>query len=216
MLPFTHEQFLAVFASYNVAIWPAQAIAYGLGLIAVALVSLRRVAASRAAAAILATMWLWTGGAYHWAFFTGINGAAWGFGALFVGQALLTIHAGVRRTELQLGSVSGLRAWTGGALIAYAAILYPLVGLWAGQAWPGMPMFGVTPCPVTLFTFGLFLLAKTVPRGLLVVPGLWSLIGGGAAILLHVSQDWALLAGAAVALPILLRGGPARVEAGTQ
>ena len=36
MLPFTLEQFLNVFATYNKAIWPAQIAAYVLGTIAVA------------------------------------------------------------------------------------------------------------------------------------------------------------------------------------
>lgn len=34
--PFRVEQFLGVFAAYNMAIWPAQIVAYELGLIAVA------------------------------------------------------------------------------------------------------------------------------------------------------------------------------------
>ena len=56
-------------------------------------------------------------------------------------------------------------------------------------------MFGVTPCPVTIFTLGMFLLTTSpVPKGLLVIPFIWSLIGGSAAILLHVPQDWVLLA----------------------
>ncbi len=32
MLPFTRERFLAVFADYNVAVWPAPWLAYLLGL----------------------------------------------------------------------------------------------------------------------------------------------------------------------------------------
>ncbi len=36
--PFTIEQFLEVFATYNAAIWPAQIIAYALRLMAVAAV----------------------------------------------------------------------------------------------------------------------------------------------------------------------------------
>ena len=31
MLPFTHEEFIAVFRVYNTAIWPAQIVAYLLG-----------------------------------------------------------------------------------------------------------------------------------------------------------------------------------------
>jgi hypothetical protein len=37
MLPFSPEQFLAVFVNYNNAIWPVQIAAYLLGSIAVAL-----------------------------------------------------------------------------------------------------------------------------------------------------------------------------------
>jgi hypothetical protein len=35
MLPFTSEQFHAVFSAYNAAIWPIQIIAYGLGFLSV-------------------------------------------------------------------------------------------------------------------------------------------------------------------------------------
>jgi len=38
MLPFTIEQFLGVFASYNRAIWPAQVLAYLMGGLAFSLV----------------------------------------------------------------------------------------------------------------------------------------------------------------------------------
>lgn len=33
MLPFTREQFLAVFVAYNEAVWPTQVLAYSLGLL---------------------------------------------------------------------------------------------------------------------------------------------------------------------------------------
>jgi hypothetical protein len=63
-------------------------------------------------------------------------------------------------------------------------------------------MFGIAPCPVTLFTFGLLLLARgPVAWWLLVIPVAWSLVGGSAAFLLHVPQDWVLLfSGASVIL----------------
>jgi Family of unknown function (DUF6064) len=66
-------------------------------------------------------------------------------------------------------------------------------------------MFGVTPCPVTIFTFGMLL--ATVPPispWLLVIPFVWSLIGGSAAILLHVPQDWFLLASGLIAVPMMV------------
>jgi hypothetical protein len=69
-----------------------------------------------------------------------------------------------------------------------------------------LPMFGVTPCPVTIFSFGMLLLTRQpVPRWLLVIPFLWSLVGGSAAILLRVPQDWALLVAGAVSLALLVQ-----------
>ncbi|PVE21656.1 hypothetical protein DC522_25485 [Microvirga sp. KLBC 81] len=75
-----------------------------------------------------------------------------------------------------------------------AAVLSPLLGIWLGHAYPALPLFGVTPCPVTILTFGCLLLTtKPVPWWTLVIPVLWSLVGGSAALLLDVPQDWVLL-----------------------
>jgi hypothetical protein len=69
-----------------------------------------------------------------------------------------------------------------------------------------LPMFGVTPCPVTIFTFGMLLLTRQpVPRLLLAIPVLWSLVGGSAAMLLRVPQDWLLLVSGAIAVALLIR-----------
>jgi hypothetical protein len=78
--------------------------------------------------------------------------------------------------------------------VTYAAVLYPAVGAWTGHGYLQMPMFGITPCPVTLFTFGMLLLSTApVPRALLPIPLAWSLLGGSAAFLLGIAQDWPLL-----------------------
>lgn len=206
MLPFTREQFVEVFAAYNRDIWPAQPIAYAVALaMLVLLMRWPSRGTSRWVAAGLALMWAWTGVAYHGLYFSSINKAAPGFAALFVVQAALLLHSGVWRGRLRFGPVSGAGGWLGGGLIVYSAIAYPLLGLWAGHRYPGMPMFGVTPCPVTLFTFGSMLLTTArVPRVLLVIPLLWSLVGGSAAVLLGVPQDWPLLV-SGLAIPVLLR-----------
>jgi hypothetical protein len=66
------------------------------------------------------------------------------------------------------------------------ALAYSGLALATGHAWPRTPTFGV-PCPTTLVTAG-FLLAAVppVPRWLAVIPVLWSIIGGSAALLLGV------------------------------
>lgn len=194
MPPFTAEQFFAVFADYNAAFGPAAPIAYVVGAVAVAAVFFPTARSGGIILAIVAAMWLWTGVAYHWVHFAPINPAARLFGAAFVVQGgLLLSLAGGRGLRFGLGPHSVWRRGLASGLIAYAMIAYPLVGLWAGHEYSELPMFGVTPCPLTIFTFGLLLLAvDPVPGRLLAVPALWSLVGGSAAFLLGVAQDWML------------------------
>jgi hypothetical protein len=93
--------------------------------------------------------------------------------------------------------------------MGYAAVLYPLIGVWTGHHYPALPMFGIAPCPVVLFTFGVLLLAKApLPRRLLIAPFVWALIGGTAAFLLGVAQDWLLLASAGVGVYLFIRDQP--------
>jgi hypothetical protein len=204
MLPFTPEQFLAVFASYNNAIWPIQIAAYLLGGIAAALLFRKTPGSDRIIAGILAVMWLWTGFGYHGIWFSAINKAAL-FAALFIVQGCCLIYAGVYRHQIRFGIRRGLATWAGAAFVVYAAIVYPLIGVAASHPFPAMPMFGLTPCPVTIFTFGMLLLTMgPVPRWLLVIPFVWSLIGGSAAILLNVPQDWLLLLSGCIAVPLMV------------
>jgi len=205
VLPFTREQFLAVFAQYNEAVWPAQIVAYLLGLAMVILVFVPVLGRNRLIALGLAAMWGWTGIVYHWGYFAAINKAAPVFAALFVLQAALFLYFGVLTEGVKFRPSRGPRAWTGWALIAYAAVLYPLIGFRIGHSFDEVPMFGITPCPVTIFTLGLLLLAAPMPRGLLAIPFLWSLVGGSAAFLLGVPQDWVLLLAGIAALWIAFR-----------
>ena len=204
MLPFTREQFLEVFARYNEAIWPMQAVAVLLGLAACVAVLRPGARRGRLVAAALALMWLWTGAVYHGRFFAQINPAATLFAGAFVLQGLLLAWCAWRGT-LQFGRGAGIARALGWALMLYALALYPALGAATGHPYPEAPMFGVTPCPLTLFTFGALLLATTpVPWWLLAVPVAWSLVGGSAAWLLQVPQDWPLLASGVASVAAML------------
>lgn len=194
MLPFTREQFFGVFAAYNAAVWPVQVVAYLLGLAAVVVLLRPSPWGHRLGTGVLAAMWIWTGVAYHGLYFAPINPVALAFGALFVVQGVLFAVAGIVGRRLVFGHTRGWVAALGWGLVAYAALLYPLLGQWSGHVYPAQPTFGITPCPVTLFSFGVLLLtSKPVPWWLLVIPLGWSLVGGSAAFLLGVPQDWPLL-----------------------
>jgi hypothetical protein len=194
ILPFSREEFLGVFTQYNAFAWPVSILGYVLAaLVILALVRQWRFAPQLLFAA-LALMWAWTGIFYHMGFFSVINTAAWGFGALFLIGAAVFAWAGRGSDKLQTVVWEGWTSALGWAFIAYAMIAYPLIGLALGYRYMGLPQFGVTPCPVTLFTFGsLLLLRGPMSWSVLAAPVLWSLIGGSAAILLGVLQDWLLL-----------------------
>jgi hypothetical protein len=205
MLPFTAEEFLEVFANYNNAIWPIQIAAYLLGGIAVVLLFRRTREADRVIASVLALMWLWTGFGYYGLSFSAINKAAYLFAVLFVVHGCYLIYAGVYRHQIRFGLRPDLSTGVGAAFVAYATVVYPLIGVATGHRYSEMPMFGVTPCPVTIFTFGMLLLTvRPIPRWLLVIPFVWSLIGGSAAILLNVPQDWLLLLSGCIAVPLMI------------
>ncbi len=95
----------------------------------------------------------------------------------------------------------------GAIFILYAMVVYPLLGLALGHWYPRAPMFGVAPCPSTIFTFGLLLLAKRpVPIYILLVPLIWSIIGTTAATGLQVPQDYGLgIAGTVGTALVILR-----------
>lgn len=219
-LPFTDEQFFGVFAAYNSLLWPA---ALGLWVAtAVVCIAWLRGRASRSSlvAGLLAVHWIWVGLAYHAAFFTRINPAAWLFSGLFVVEAGMLAWYGLVRGRIRFTEpASSMRYVASGMLIVYA-LAYPVIAQAEGHAYPQVPTFGV-PCPSTILTIGFLLVADPpLPRLVAVVPILWALIGGSGAFLFGVRADFMLLvAGMAligdVLRPTARRGLVGRVATGS-
>ena len=207
-MPFTREQFFELFGAYNAAIWPAEVVAYLLGIAAVlALVRPGR-AAGQLISAILAILWLWTGLFYHMVYFARINPAAYAFGALFVAQAVLFILAGVSGSRLAFRFAPKPAKLLGAALIAYAMVIYELLGLAAGHGLMRGPLFGVAPCPTVIFTLGVLVLAEPpVPWWLLPIPLAWAVIGTSAALTFGVAEDLGLAVAAVLVLVSLQLAG---------
>jgi hypothetical protein len=203
VLPFSRGEFFAVFEIYNSAIWPAQLAAYILGAAALLLLLRSNTATGRMISLILGIMWLWTGIFYHWIEFSRINEMAYVFGSVFVTQGASFIVYGTIQGRIKFTFRNDLAGWTGFAFIAYSMVLYPFIGRLAGESWMQIPEFGTAPCPVTIFTFGMLLFATPLfSRWMLAIPFAWSIIGGSAAFLLNIPQDWVLLAGGLVAFAL--------------
>jgi hypothetical protein len=192
-LPFTVEQFMGIFEKYNIAVWPMQIILVLIALSALFL-SLRKFSYSdKFISAILGFFWLWIGVVYHLTHFTSINTAAYLFGALYIIQGLIFIFVGGIKSRLSFKLQPNAYGIIGSLFILYALIIYPILGYFLGHVYPKNPTFGL-PCPTTIFTFGLLLWTdKIVPKYVLVIPLIWSMIGFGAALSLGVKEDYGLL-----------------------
>jgi hypothetical protein len=144
-IPFSIEQFFSVFAQYNESVWPMQVILNLLALVAIILLYRARPLKSRVLSAVLSFLWGWMAIAYHFAFFTTINSAAWLFGAVFMAGAFWFAWTGVIRSKLHFRLGGGIRGWAGGFLIGFALIAYPLLGYGMGHHYPAVPTFGAQP-----------------------------------------------------------------------
>jgi hypothetical protein len=192
-IPFTTKEFFQVFEAYNLAIWPAQVAAYLLGIIAIWSVFSKSTLSDRLTSGILTAFWIWIGVFYHILHFAAINRAAYVFGLVFVVQGVLFFVDGVVYKKLSFRASRSFRFVAGACLVTYALVVYQLLGMAAGHHWPGIPVFGVAPCPTVIFTFGLLLwAAKRLPFWISVIPLLWALVGTTAAVSLGVPQDYGL------------------------
>jgi uncharacterized protein DUF6064 len=204
-LPFSESQFLDVFAEYNLAFRPFVILLW-MASLAVGVALVRNRAHAVMVSILAAVHWGWSGIAYHLAVFTRINPAAWMFGALFLLQALLFIWFGIVGRRLTFGWAWTTRHTVAAVFLVYS-LLYPVFVLLSGHEWPRAPIFAV-PCPTALFTTGLLLTMNApAPRLLFVVPIIWSLIGGSAALVLGMTPDLMLFAAAAILIFCVLVPG---------
>lgn len=215
-MPFSVEEFFGVFSAYNQAVWPLQVLAYVAGFGCVALLRWNNRLAAAIIVGVLGLMWLVNGIGYHWLFFAAINPVARLFAVVFVAEGLLLVFSAIAWPDLRFRFRPAPRQVFGMICIVFALVAYPAAGWLAGERYPAVPMFGIAPCPTTIFTIGLLLQGSWHRvRWLLVIPGLWAAIGGTASFLLGVPQDYALLVALVGVLLLALRQRTVRQSADT-
>lgn len=202
-LPFTVDQFLQVFRNYNQSIFPLQFLFYILAVAAIILSIKKAAFSDRLINVILSFFWLWMGLIYHFRFFTTINKAAYLFGGLFIVQGILFLYFGVFRQTVTYRFRSDGPGMIGATLMAFALVVYPLLGYLFGHVYPASPTFGL-PCPTTIFSFGVLLWCREkCPWTILIIPFIWSLIGFSAAIRFGMHEDTALPIAGITAIVVL-------------
>jgi hypothetical protein len=123
-------------------------------------------------------------------------------------QALIFFIFGVWRSELSFHFERTLHGYAGAVFLAYALVVYPVLGYLLGHSYPSSPTFGA-PCPTTIFTFGMLLWTnKRVRLVVFAIPFLWSLFGFSAALKLGIYEDVGLLLAGLVGAFLLVRSKP--------
>lgn len=187
-LPFTREQFMNVFKTYNTAVFPMQVIIFLIGCSMLFLVFSKVAARNKIIGCMLGGIWIWTGVIYHIIFFTGINKAAYIFGTAFVLQGIIFAIIAYRdklRFSFKNGAINKISL----IFAIFGLILYPIIGYVTEKSLITLITMGL-PCPTTIFTFGLLgFEINGIKKRHMAIALAWSFIGFIAAVLLGIYQD---------------------------
>jgi hypothetical protein len=174
-MSFTIEMLLNGFAVYNERIWPMQLVGYAIVLLTLVPLFRRGKMWNWVVTGVLALLWLWLGLAF-WLPAAMRSPMYYVPVALFILQGILFIVA-LARGSIAYGPERRVDTIVGIALVSYALIAYPLVGMLVGHTYPHMALPPLFPCPATVLTFGVLFFAQRVPRHLLIIPALWAFTG---------------------------------------
>jgi hypothetical protein len=209
------QQFFSMFAQANTAVWPMQLLWYASAIAASAFAVTRGRAFSRLIAGFLTVYYLWLAVVFFGVFYSPLNDHALAYAAMFALGGALFFLAGVVRRDLELEPRWDLAGVTGGVMMLYATAAYPLLDVVTGHRFPAAPVFGIAPCPSTIFTAGLLLWSRPrIPLYVLIVPLVWLLAQAPAdALALGVVADVARpIVGVAATVLLVWRDYPATRE----
>jgi Family of unknown function (DUF6064) len=179
-LMFSPTTYWRLVERYNRETWPLQVLMVTVGATLLWWAVARRPMADRAAASVLALVWLWVGWAFHWQRYATINWAAEYVAVAFAVQAMLLLAlAVIGPANTALPGNSWARA-VGLTLTTIGVLLYPFVDVVLGSAWPQSEVFGMMPDPTALATLGLLLAVSARYRVLMAIIPVLSLLMGAA------------------------------------
>lgn len=173
--PVGHEPlnvFLAMFERGNAAIWPMQLVCYAsaAAMVGLALWPVRR--ASQLICLLAAADFVWVG----IVFFGVIDSGMTIWVAVFILEAILLLIAGIVRRDLVFAPRWNLSGVLGAVFMLYALVAYPVIGMLGGHPLRTLPVFGLAPCVMVVFAFGLLLWARPpAPKYVLLLPLAWAL-----------------------------------------
>ena len=182
----SNPEFFNIIALYNLTFWPITLLTILLGLVAIFFVFKKNVYSDRLIVLILAFIWFWVGIIFGFVFYGPWTPLVFGFpfpgfgyfyAVIFTLQGIIFLYFGVYRKALSFKFETNILAILGSILILYAIAFYWLVGFATGYPYPFYPIFGTAPCPVVIFTIGLFLWTdKRISPIVLILPTVYGLM----------------------------------------
>ena len=183
------EHFFQRMAEYNNAIWPAQLISYALAVVIIIHSIKQWKVSNEINTTIIAIIWIWNVAVTEMLFFSKFQTQYYVWGILWILQGIFFIIIGFKHTfnyKIQKNWYS----YAGILFILYALVVYPLIGSFLGHGFPRGPIFGVAPCPVCVFTFGVLLFVdKKIPISVLLFPLLWAILSLYPIIMMGIIAD---------------------------
>ena len=181
------EEFFDLFGSYNEMYLIVIVLTNVLAIIALLMVFRKSEYSNRVISFTLAFLWLWIGIVFGILVFgpfptvlAGIemSGSWYLFGSIFAIHGIILLYFGVIKDTVSYSWKPGSRHFFGLLFIVFGLVIYPFVGVLTGRVFPEYPVFGIAPCPVTLFTIGLLLWSDKKPSlPLVAIPIFWALMG---------------------------------------
>lgn len=203
-IPFTTEQFFEIIEKYNLAVFPSQLIILLLGIFSVIILHSNIKSKNKLIGGFLGVLWIWIGIAYHFAFFTEINNAAYFFGGFFVLQGLIFLFETFTKKKLEFEFNGKIMDYIAYFFLIFGIAIYPLLIYFLENSLERTITLGL-PCPSTILTFGFLMLTKPgLSKYIIVIPALWTIVGTSAAFNFGVYPDYFMAVSALIAIIYLI------------
>ena len=209
------EEFFDLFGTYNEMYLIVIVLTYVLAIVSLLFVFKKNEYSNRFISLTLAFLWSWVGVVFGILVFSplpivmaGIElpGAWYLFGGLFALHGIILLFNGVIKDAVSYSWMPDSRHYLGLLLILFGLVIYPLVGIPTGRVYPEYPVFGISPCPVTLFTLGLLLWADVRPSlEFWLIPIVYGFIGIGPVLFYGIYADLVTILSGIIGLYYFLR-----------
>lgn len=177
-LPFSRDTWLRLYELYNADIWPLPIIFTLAGLLMLwHTTRLKTSQHAYFAVLVLIFAWLWAGWQFHWERYAMLNWAATYMAIAFFSQAALLTLLSLVTQQVRFYWQPDFISRSSVAIVLFALVVQPLLGLMFGRDWQQLASFAATPDPTVVASLGLLLLARGGFRWLLLpIPLLWCVI----------------------------------------